>query len=228
MPNVHVNPRRAGFTLLELLVSIVLFSSILLIVSGAVRLGYRSVSSGEKKINDMERLRSSLSIIEAQIQSALPLSYQQGQGVKQLYFQGTEHSLRLATSYSIRGGQKGYVIVEYRAVMDDGGTWSLYESENMVGTRNPRETILLRALTEIHFDYFFKDPTEESGKWTSTWNDPVALPEKVRIRLAAGRNDVSLVVPMRVQKLLARADADVFRFLPRLSEKRDGKAVERC
>ena len=74
--------RVAGFTLLELIISITLVAIIVLIISVAANLGYRSFNSGEKKMNAVERLRSSLTIIDAQIQSGVPLTLEDG-GVKQ-------------------------------------------------------------------------------------------------------------------------------------------------
>src|SRR3989337_2471377 len=68
--------RSAGFTLLELLISIVMLGIIMVILVGALRLGFRSVESGEKKIESFERMRVSLSIIDSQIQSQIPLTYQ--------------------------------------------------------------------------------------------------------------------------------------------------------
>ncbi|MGD9579336.1 MAG: type II secretion system protein J, partial [Syntrophorhabdus sp.] len=63
-----------GFTLLELIISITLVAIIVLIVAGAANLGYRSFNSGERKLNAVERLRASLIIIDAQIQSGVPLT----------------------------------------------------------------------------------------------------------------------------------------------------------
>src|SRR3989304_6144706 len=44
-----------GFTLLELLISIVMLGIMILIVTGAMRLGFRSVDAGEKKAESLER-----------------------------------------------------------------------------------------------------------------------------------------------------------------------------
>jgi type II secretory pathway component PulJ len=64
-----------GFTLLELIISISMLVIIIVIISGAMRLASRSITAGEKKIESLERLRTSLSIINAQIQSGAPLMY---------------------------------------------------------------------------------------------------------------------------------------------------------
>ena len=125
--------RNSGFTLLELIISITLVAIIVLIVAGAASLGYRSFSSGEKKLNEIERLRASLIIIDAQIQSGVPLTLEDG-GVKQYYFVGEKDSLKFSTNHSIWGGQKGYVIVSYKVETDDQGKKRLIASEYKVGT----------------------------------------------------------------------------------------------
>ncbi len=63
-----------GFTLLELMISISMLVIIIVIISGAMAVGSRSISAGEKKIEALERLRTSLFIIGAQIQSGTPLT----------------------------------------------------------------------------------------------------------------------------------------------------------
>src|SRR3989337_1653647 len=62
------NSRSAGFTLLDLIISITIIGIMVLIIAGATRLGFRSVDAGEKKIESLERMRSSLSLISSQIQ----------------------------------------------------------------------------------------------------------------------------------------------------------------
>ncbi len=64
-----------GFTLLELMISISMLVIIIVIISGAMRLASRSVATAERKVEALERLTTSLSIINAQIQSAAPWTY---------------------------------------------------------------------------------------------------------------------------------------------------------
>ncbi len=124
-----------GFTLLELMISISMLVIIIVIISGAMRLASRSITAGEKKIETLERLRTSLSIINAQIQSGTPLTYsdqgaqstqggqraqsaqgtQQGaQGVQQgnqgaqQGAQATQTTPAAQSTQSVQGGQKSY------------------------------------------------------------------------------------------------------------------------
>lgn len=188
---------RRGFTLIELIISITLVAIIVLIIGGAVGLGYRSFTSGERKLNSSERLRASLTIIDAQIQSGVPLTLEEG-GVKQYYFVGEQDELQFSTNYSIWGGQRGYVIVHYRVEADDAGKRTLFASERRIGVEGERETKLLEGLDEIGFEYFAEDAIEEEGEWISRWSDEETMPSRIRINVKRGSKALSYVVPVRV------------------------------
>lgn len=170
---------------------------IVVIIAGAANLGYRSFNSGEKKLNAVERLRASLTIIDAQIQSGVPLTLDDG-GVKQYYFMGERDTLKFSTNYSIWGGQRGYVIVNYRVEADDRGKRTLFASEYKVGMESQKETKLLDGFDEISFDYFNQDATEEEGEWISQWEDEEMMPTRIRVNLVRGSKSLSYIVPVRV------------------------------
>lgn len=197
--------RVAGFTLLELIISITLVAIIVLIISVAANLGYRSFNAGEKKMNAVERLRSSLTIIDAQIQSGVPLTLEEG-GVKQYYFAGEQDSLKFSTNYSIWGGQRGYVIVNYRVDTDDRGKRTLFASEYKVGMENQKETKLLEGFDEITFDYYKQDATEEEGEWITQWVDEEMMPIRIKINLVRGSNSLSYIMPVRVGGAIGESD----------------------
>lgn len=112
--------------------------------------------------------------------------------------------LQFATNYSIWGGEKGYVIVTYKIASDNSGKQALYASENIIGLNSNREAKLSNTFDTIYFEYFYKDPTEEEGKWIEQWTDDVNIPEKVRIHLIEGTKDLSMIIPMRVSGSLSQ------------------------
>ena len=193
---------RNGFTLLELIISIALIGLIVLIIVGAMRLAAQSTESGEKKTESLERMRASFSIIDSQIQSYTPLTYEEN-AVKKYYFKGEPQSMQFSTNFSLWGGEKGYVLVTYTVKTGDNGKQVLFASENVVGMEGIRETKLLDAFERIYFEYFFKDPTEEKGSWVERWTDTTGIPEKVRLHFVNGAQDLSLIIPFRVQKSMA-------------------------
>jgi prepilin-type N-terminal cleavage/methylation domain-containing protein len=186
-----------GFTLLELLISMTLLVVIVAITMGAMSMGSRSVASGERKMDAQERFRTVLSIMEAQIQSQVPLTYEEEPGKKRYYFSGNGKTLRFLTNYSIWGGQRGYVIVDYTVKADNTGKEVLYAGEQVPGIEGRRDIRLIEA-TGISFEYFHKDRAEERGKWLEMLSGESFIPEKVKIHIVEGTKKLSLLFPVRV------------------------------
>lgn len=185
-----------GFTLLELMLSIVIIAMMVGILTGALRLGIKAVDSGERKIDSLERLGASVRIINSQIQSLNPLTYVED-GVRMNYFGGDGESIRFSSNYSIWGGDKGYVLVSYKVEEDDEGKLFLAASENIIGIDSIRETTLLDSLETASFEYYYNDPLEENGEWLDSWDDTLNMPEKIRLKFLRGSDDFSIVFPVR-------------------------------
>lgn len=204
-------PRKArsgGFTLLEMLISITILGIIVLIITGATRLGYRSVDSGERKIESNERLRTSLNLIESQIQSEIPLTYDDEDDSKKYYFKGSRDSLQFSTNSSLLSGQRGYVLASYRVAPEQSGKQVLYVAENSVGLENKTETKLLE-FDQIYFEYFYKDPTAEQGAWVTKYPDDTTIPEKIAVHMVQGKSDLLMIIPMRTPGSLATTTSPV-------------------
>ena len=130
--------------------------------SGAMQLGFRSVESGEKKIEALERIRSSLAVIDSQVQSEIPLTYYD-EGERKYYFIGDRGFLQFATNYSIWGLGQGYSIATYTVETGEDGKQDLYATENTVGIEATRSVKLFDAFDSIYFEFFYKEPTEEAA-----------------------------------------------------------------
>jgi general secretion pathway protein J len=192
------NPRRlSGFTLLEMLLAITVFTVIVVIIGGAMRLGYRSADKGERKIEYAERLRRSVEILEGQIQSSLPLVVKEDAQTK-AYFSGGKKTLTLATNYSVRDGRRGYIVAEYTVRGDQSGKESLFLSERPVGAETGSEALLLKDCDSVEFGYLEKGLTEEEGKWVEEWSNDEVGPERIRVSIKLRDWGYSIVIPVRV------------------------------
>jgi hypothetical protein len=181
---------------LELLISIAIIGIMIFILMAVLRLGFRTVGSGEKKMDSLERARTSLNIIDAQVQSGFPLTYEEN-GEKLNVLQGSRESLELATNYSIWEGEKGYVIVSYQVIETTGGKKALTVSEKAIGHANKQSLILLDLFDDLYFEYYYRDPTEEEGKWVDQWTEKTLSPEKIRLHLVNGKKDLAVIFPLR-------------------------------
>ncbi|HET6491188.1 MAG TPA: type II secretion system protein GspJ [Syntrophales bacterium] len=184
-----------GFTLLELLITMVVLLLIVVFATGALSLGSRSVAKGEARMEYLERLRMSFSTIRAQIESQIPLRIEE-EGTRRFAFRGDSKSLQFATGYSAWGSEKGPVMVSYQVEDDGKGRQVLRVSETISGTDAKRETILLEA-SEISFEYETFNPIDPAAAWGESWTETETLPERVRVRLADGRKSFVLSIPTR-------------------------------
>lgn len=193
-----------GFTLLEVMVSIVLISMLVVVIAGAMRLAHRSIERGERKSEYLERIKVSFFVLDAQIQSAIPLARADDEAGR-LFFEGSGESVKFASNYSLTGGQRGYVTVAYRVESNGEGRRTLYVQENNIGIENAREMKLLEGMEEIRFEYFRKetDSDDTQGEWVEAWTDELLFPRKIRVHVTWGGRKIELIVPVRAQKVTA-------------------------
>jgi prepilin-type N-terminal cleavage/methylation domain-containing protein len=184
-----------GFTLLELLISMSLFLLVIVIMGGSLRLGFRSLGAVEGKSDALERFRSSWEIIMNQIQSAVPLTYDQ-EGAKKYYFKGDATQLQFATSRSAWGEERGGVIVSYRLESGERGRMALYASERSTVNEETREVMLFDDLKTLSFSYFGREVLDAEGTWTQQWDDPARYPEQVKMNLLRDQGEVTLLFPL--------------------------------
>ncbi len=168
------------------------------IVSGALSLASQSMSRGAEKINSLERVMTSFSLVESQIQSLFVYQFVDEAEKKNL-FSGQKDRLLFSTNYSIWGGIKGNTLVEYAAEIDDRGKQYVRVTENTVGMETRRQTVLFTGYDKIFFEYFLTDITGE-GKWVDEWPaEEKGLPERININIISGTKKMSLIAHVHVK-----------------------------
>lgn len=188
-----------GFTLLELLVSFALIGIIAAIIAGALKSGLDAVDKGDRKIESLERLRSSAHIISSQLQSQLPLTFLDDDGKRKFYFSGNRETLDFPTTYSIWKGLRGYVHVQYTINTDENDRRYVTASERMIGSDHTIDTLLFTELDDAYFEYFFRDPlNEEDTDWVQEWEDQDTIPEKIKVQVTYNSKAISLLIPIRM------------------------------
>jgi hypothetical protein len=174
-------------------------------------LGIRSVDSGEKRILSLERFRSSLNIVEAQIQAELPISQgtsvDAGDADANAVFKGDSASMQFPSNFSVWGNLRGYVKVTYRVRQNESGKQDLYVAESTTGTADRGEVKLFEYFDGIYFDYFQKKLGEGEGDWVKEWpstDSTDLVPEKVRLHLINGGTDMAFIIPVRVRDVVKK------------------------
>jgi len=190
-----------GFTLLELMISFALMGLLAVIIASALRVSLGAVERADTIVEGLERMRTSINIINSQIQSQIPLTYEED-GERRYYFKGDNVSLQMSTGYSIWNGQS-MCVVRYEVVSDDENKKTLKAYEHLIrpsdtpGSGDMMETELLSGADEIGFEYFYKGPTDEHGEWVDEWPEEDALPDKIRLNISYNGAGFSMVIPVR-------------------------------
>jgi type II secretory pathway component PulJ len=184
------------------MISIAMIGLILVIMGTAIRLGVRSVDSGERRIAALERFRASVNIVDAQIQSEVPARTPEEEAGQSYIFKGDGQSMQFSSNFSLWSDQRGYVNVTYKVLSDAWGRQELHAEESSVGYGSRGDVRLFDSFDRIYFDYFFKDPAEEKGKWTDEFKDTDSVPESIRMHLITGNYDTAIVFPVRTRDSL--------------------------
>ena len=194
-----------GFTLLELLISMVLLAVIVGVVAGALRIGYTTIEKGERRIERLERFKVSVALIKSQLESQVPLTRIEEASTKN-YFEGEKESLKFTSNYSVWSGHKGFVLVHYRVETDQEGKKNLFVEENIVGVDKVRETVLLTGYDDIHFEYIGSpaDPTTAEEEASDEWHHDKEVPSQVRVVLKRGKNNFTFTVSLRAKAVTVR------------------------
>src|SRR3979411_1594499 len=98
---------RAGVTLMELLISVTLFSLLSLGMMYAFRIGLMAYSKTQTRLMDNRRVSGAQRILEEQIQGMIPVVAMcgggpEGGGTKTAFFQGEPEAMRLVSAFSLQ------------------------------------------------------------------------------------------------------------------------------
>lgn len=185
-----------GFTLLELIISITLVALIVVIALGGLRLSFSSVNKAEHKTEYLERIKTSLFIINSQLQSlAYVLKQEDNERVN--YLKGDSHHIEFVSNTSFLDRYGGFVLVSYTVRQDNQGKYELYASERLLNHDEGVTVLLLKGLDRIHFQYQYGGETEEQMTWHDEFKEKTGTPFSVKVTILEGTRSYSLEIPVR-------------------------------
>ena len=200
----------AGFTLLELLISLTIFSLIIVAVYTALNIGAEATARGTARALDNQHARAALSLLTRQLKSAYPLTLQD-EGEPFVYFFGGPQELSFISGDG-RAEVGGLSKITYFLREEDGqlGLWVRASAPVLpvdllddVEGGVVQESRLLAQVDELRWGYFGQVETQD--EWTDQWDGQEygRLPKAIRCvwhaRLGHLPLEWQVEVPIQVQ-----------------------------
>jgi len=190
-------PDHRGFTLLEMLLAIVIFSLVIGVIFTSFRLGSSSWEKGERDIERYQKIRAINELIYREVRSCFPYILTPGEldtHVKFYAFFGKTDSLKFVSAASVQKINRGLSFIEFWVKEGTGlmvgEVLALGPELAEVSLRDEDRALLIDPdVKNIQFRYFDKKSKDEKGEWEQTW-DPrnktgrdLRMPQAVQVSL---------------------------------------------
>lgn len=191
----HQSSISAGFTLLELLISLSIVGLILIIVFGALRIGSRAWEKGEREVEAHQRERIVLELVKQQLTSASLQEIKVGEQ-KPFYLKGNDRSVSFISRVPVLPDNwLGMAYVQYIVEDEEGGDRErlsfceksvllLGKDKEMEEPEEDDFLLLIPGIESLRFEYL-KGPEEDGDqpKWQEEWDPETdqGLPLAIRI-----------------------------------------------
>jgi prepilin-type N-terminal cleavage/methylation domain-containing protein len=196
--------RTAGFTLVELLVSMAVLALVALVMVSGLRFAVRAVASTDDRREAMEELTLGLSVLRGELERAEPMMVKAGNrdlvlfsgygdrvrfaNVEPPYFAGAPY---LAYEYAITPDRGAYAIELRRAPIDP-------DEPDLAVVEAADARTILRVPGELRFSYWGSLGPREAPAWHAEWPVGPRLPDAIRLAQSDDPGWPDLVVPMRI------------------------------
>lgn len=204
--NLDFPIKQRGFTLLELLISLTLLSFILVLLFGGLRLGVRSWDSVQKKVDNLNSVRSVESFLRREMERVYPYRWKVPPA-QDFAFLGERHKLNFVAPLPSRLGVGGLYAVALELEETGQGrrlTWRhvpvVPSMKDFSALDQTKEMVLagaeLNAVDDIWLSYFGRESAGAAPRWVDRWESVTTMPLLIRIqvRFADGSEWPSFVV----------------------------------
>jgi prepilin-type N-terminal cleavage/methylation domain-containing protein len=206
--------RDGGFTLFELLVSLVLAGLLMAAMPGAIRLGARALGQAEVLTDDAAD-HATLDFVAERVAETMALYERGADGRLRVAFSGAKHAMGFVAPATMNADAEipaGVFLFQLALVKSDTpvGRLMLRWQPFRTGLATAAETlkqerVLLSNITELTFRYFGAPTTRSEAAWSDVWSGTDNIPELVELQIRfAGKPlaDPFLIrVPLRLRPI---------------------------
>jgi general secretion pathway protein J len=214
----------AGFTLVEVLVALLLFSLLSLALFGTVRVDASAWVRATSHADDSDRRIHAQDLLRHLIENAYPLYLSSDPASRRIDFTGSKNGLNFLSSapMALANGGRSRVVL---AIEPENDRLDLMlESNPELAVKNGQAEAARRPLVSgasaVAFSYFGRTLSGRTAEWHDDWNAQTELPRLVRVEVRFPASDgdswPDLIVAPRIV-------ADVGCVLDRLTTRCQGR-----
>jgi general secretion pathway protein J len=220
-PALH---KSGGFTLVEMLMSIVLLGLLLAGAYGGIQTSVRAMHSGERIIERVDRMRTVQEFLRHQLSRIMPLPYEQTLNSNYV-FEGDRAYMRFVApmpGYLSHGGPYVQTLALTRGadglqLVFSGAMLNGFDAkEEKAAERDP--VVLLDHIRDGGFSYRMLDEQGQLTQWSSSWDDPGVTPLMIQIELVMQNGEQigwpTLSVPLMLDAGATRVTAVAPKLMP--------------
>ena len=178
-----------GYTLIEMLVAITVFSLILVLLSGGFFFADASRRASQHSMDSIEQIRQTRWILDRYLGAAQSV-WVSRDNERLLFFNGRQDLLVFVADMPAHLGTGGLYQIRLQVVDEQDGRQlqlerqlihpQLFDSEDLSTTSS---AALIRQVSNVEFSYFGSLKDEDTGEWYSEWLNPESLPELVQVSI---------------------------------------------
>jgi len=166
-----------GFSLIELVVSMLLLAIIAIAVQSGLHFGIQVWQASEREGRAAKQIRTSQTVVRAALYNTLPTSdgeYSSFDGKPSVV------AFDAAPIYAFKRFGPAHVVI---SILSVGASQSLHISMSSLSSGTVMKTTLISGLSRMRFEYL--DTREPAGTWLARWSARTHLPAAVRLISAA-------------------------------------------
>ena len=197
---------RNGFTLLEVLIALILFSFLLIMLYSSLYGAGRNWRVSEMRARENDDKRFVLSFIRKRVEQLAPVIQVDTNGNHRVIFLGGDSSLQFVSSLPAQGAAAGIFFMKLQLRQDELilSYLPLTRDKTVFGEdifSRAEEISLAGNIGAIDLEYFGQGGADSEPAWRDDWYIRERLPELIRLRIVAGNHSPwpELLIAVRVR-----------------------------